>query len=291
MLAWMIIGICIFLIVSIVIAAFYWQTPTYSNLEPTPSTEPLQQVRDFRVVFTLTTTAANMPRIHLVLENLLESSIRADAIYLNVPKYSYQTNESYILSPELIQLQNENPRIEINWCADSGALNNILPVLSRESRPDTLIITASATDEYRPSNYHEDLLTHALDNPRRAYGYQHEELEEEDDMIILTNDKGAIYRRKFFDNDCIDTVVDVCFQASDMWIALSLQRQGIARKLVGVGMPPRILSEQELIRKKLCFEYFVEVFLVCDPLNEHDSLDEQDSSNEQTCKLKRHHNK
>ncbi len=114
------------------------------------------------IYISLTTVPLRMAEWNSAKDNLislLNQNTQHDyKVVLNVPyKYRVKNDEEYIISEELKQLSNENPKLIINRTEDDfGPIMKILGVLPLAEPDDILIIVDD--DHY----YHEDMLEYHL---------------------------------------------------------------------------------------------------------------------------------
>ena len=82
-----------------------------------------------------------------MLESLGNQTLLPDAIYLNVPYTNKRTGEAYVIPTFL----DNWPRLIINrFETDYGSLSKLVPVLTKETDPDTIIITVDDDRLYKP---------------------------------------------------------------------------------------------------------------------------------------------
>lgn len=93
------------------------------------------------------------------LDSLLNQNTNEDyKVILNIPyKYKIKNNEDYVISDNLLELANNNPKLIINRVEDHGPLTKILGALHYTNNPDDILIVCD-DDHY----YHEDMLEYHL---------------------------------------------------------------------------------------------------------------------------------
>jgi len=198
-----------------------------------------------RIVFTLSTIPSRLYRLHDLISNLLEQSINADLIYVNLPKFSVRENCEYELPKNLNEFK-DNPRVLINIVEeDEGPSTKIFPTLRAETNPETMILPVD-DDTWFPINYFEDLVVNSAIFPNTVFGYHgisyshsrniHYVNENICPVDIVETVCGSIYRRKFFDDRIFNLSRDSpCFFTDDIWINAHVAKNKISRFLLLSG--------------------------------------------------------
>jgi hypothetical protein len=200
-----------------------------------------------RIVFSITTLPSRIGILHETVKELLSSTICPDVIYVNIPYECIRLKEKYIVPENLIQLSKSDPRIVLNRCIDVGPATKLIPTLSKELNPNTIIITAD-DDIFYPRNYHEELLHHSIKYPTIAFGYRGVVFRQGNPIYtasypgvtqIIEGFTGAIYRRNFFDETVRNVPLNDCWFTDDIWISAHLAKRQITRKLL-LGEPHNV---------------------------------------------------
>lgn len=213
-----------------------------------------------RVVFSLSTLPTRIGDVHETVQELLNSSIHPDAVYLNVPKESIRLRQPYHVTSELRAIALSDTRFILNdLCEDFGPATKLLPTLKAEVEPETIIITAD-DDIFYPINYHEELLEQQLRHPDTAFGYRGVIFKNNRPIYLASNPgptqiiegfTGAIYRRRFFTDSIFDVnVQSPCFFTDDIYISAHLGANNVPRELLrgephNVGMGRKGLPVQQ----------------------------------------------
>eukprot|EP00755_Sulcionema_specki_P033796 Sspe_Gene.101549::Locus_76136_Transcript_1_1_Confidence_1.000_Length_2470::g.101549::m.101549 len=198
-----------------------------------------------RIVVSLTTTPQRVFHLHPTLDSLLAQIMRPDVIYLNLPYYSRRFKKEY----EVPDYLHDYSKVVVNRCEDYGPATKLIPVLDKETDPDTLIITVD--DEYRyPPQMIQDLVHQHQQAPHAAYGYAGQNIERDSDkplglavrsadiaeyhagpsaVDILEAFLGAVYRRSFFNADELKDIAKECWTTDDIWFAAHLASRNVPR--------------------------------------------------------------
>ena len=187
-----------------------------------------------RVVVSLSTVPQRLAYLHETMDSLARQTLPANRIVINVPAYAYTeyTEPRYLT---------QNRRVTLNRCEDHGPLTKLLPTLSRETNPDTIIITVD--DDHV---YHEDmvrtLVWHMLrsSNDRVSFGmcgWSFLSVPTTRAVVrvyvpwmmrgqygrrvdVLQGVCGNAYRRSYFhDTAALRHVPEACYTTDDIWIA------------------------------------------------------------------------
>ena len=97
-----------------------------------------------RTIISLTTSPKRIAKIGPTITSLLQQTVKADVIQLNLPRIFARTNDTF---PNISIL---NPQIRIVWHDDIGPVSKLVPTLQTETHPDTLIITVDDDTIYPP---------------------------------------------------------------------------------------------------------------------------------------------
>ena len=106
------------------------------NVHPVRVAKPQQR----RIVFSLTSSPKRIVKIEPTILSLLQQSVPADMIQLNLPRIFTRNNETF---PKNLTVQYPillNPKIRIVWSDDLGPVTKLVPTLHTETNPATLII-------------------------------------------------------------------------------------------------------------------------------------------------------
>ena len=101
-----------------------------------------------RTVISLTTSPKRIAKIAPTLTSLLQQSVQADVIQLNLPLVFTRNNDTFPGNffenyPTLL-----NPQIRIVWHDDLGPTSKLVPTLQTERNPETLIIVVDDDTVY-----------------------------------------------------------------------------------------------------------------------------------------------
>lgn len=216
-----------------------------------------------RVVFTTSTIPSRMDSIIKLVHNLMTQTVKADALYINIPYYSLREKTPYSIPEELARLAEDNyrGRLFINRCEDAGPVTKLLPCLKSEQDPSTVILPVD-DDVDPPPRYFEELLYYSLKFPGTAFGYHalvfdldtmypHVVFERAEAVDVVETVTGAVYRRAMFD----DRIYDVCkkdpyFTTDDVWINANVARNGFSRVVLRSGQDAVELRGRKGMRMK-----------------------------------------
>ena len=97
--------------------------------------------RPYRLVVCLTTSPLRIPKIEVVLDNMLTQTLIPDAIYIFIPKVFKRTGETY----DHTILDKYNKKSPVIKCTivedDLGPITKILPIVNYEKDPQTIAIS------------------------------------------------------------------------------------------------------------------------------------------------------
>eukprot|EP01087_Luapelamoeba_hula_P017633 TRINITY_DN5576_c0_g1_i1.p1 TRINITY_DN5576_c0_g1~~TRINITY_DN5576_c0_g1_i1.p1 ORF type:complete len:360 (+),score=23.43 TRINITY_DN5576_c0_g1_i1:1-1080(+) len=164
-------------LISVLGCVYYWALLRWGSFAPplaliyttrykgaSPGAPPADWRPYFRVVLTLSTLPHHLEYLEPTFQSLLGQSLKADAIYLNLPRgLNKRLNVSY---PETFETL---PGITVNRCEDYGPLTKLYPALELESNDNTLIITVDDDKIYSPDAIRY-LAWHAHHSPNVAFG-------------------------------------------------------------------------------------------------------------------------
>lgn len=191
-----------------------------------------------RIVFTLTTLPSRIDLIDGVLKDISKSSVRPDAVYLNIPYRSVREDVEYEI-PEHIKETCSLLGITILRCDDFGPATKFYPVLEKES-PDTIMLLVDDDQRYYP-NSHDEIVEYALNNPNESVGYRGVNINS-GKLKYIESGPGSV--------DVIETYAGVairvrhlngfkpyernhaCFTCDDIAIHACLKKNGISRTLL-----------------------------------------------------------
>jgi len=225
----------------------WWYTDPFPgpNIGPPPFNSGWKPKSRF--VLSLTTMPHHLLLIEPTLQSLLAQSIKADAIYLNLPKgVNKRNNMSYDVSGFKVP-----EGVTINRCEDHGPLTKLLPTLSVETDPDTVIITVDDDKIYLPDTM-LSLMWHAEHSKDVAFGVcgwafmwvprpmgvvpvyiPYFFRGTTGTMIdVLQACCGNAYRRSFFDAEKLAKIPEGCYTTDDLWIAGYLATQANVRRVI-----------------------------------------------------------
>ena len=114
-----------------------------------------ENFRPYRIVVCLTTSPKRLPKIEVVLNNMLKQTLVPDAIYVFIPKVFKRTGETYdqVIIDKYYKL---SPLVKCTIIEeDLGPITKILPVINYEKDPQTIAV--SIDDDIL---YDNDMLYH-----------------------------------------------------------------------------------------------------------------------------------
>ena len=147
---------------------FVW---THTSLQPGSgpggSVPPGWRPRaDLRVVVSMTTLPYHLDLLQETIASLQAQTLRPDKIYINVPRgQNKRTGAAYAVPRWLAR----NRAVHVNRCREWGPLTKLLPTLSLEVDPATIIITVD-DDKIYHSDLVRTLAWHQEQRPSLAYG-------------------------------------------------------------------------------------------------------------------------
>lgn len=232
------------LITTVALTVDYRKKSTETPFVPTATIPAFRQIRyGPRVVFTLTTIPSRLPFLKGAILNLLEQSVYADAVYVNIPHISRREGVPYDVPDDVKQLAQLDPRVRILRCEDMGPATKLIPVLDVEIDPDTRILPAD--DDCRfPTHYFDELLDYSIRYPNTAFGYH---------GIYVSDTGNWLWAQQVFDTvDVLETVTGViyrramleglspprpgpCFLTDDLTISAHVASLGYARAVLTSG--------------------------------------------------------
>lgn len=200
-----------------------------------------------KIIISFTTLPNRIDKIEKTVNSLLSQSVTPDNIYLWVPKEFKRVKNKDFKIPNFIT----NSDIEIKYTVDYGPFTKLRPTLEIENDPETIIVTAD-DDVFYPPNWLENLLNASKLLPDSAIGYRgrvfqnrknlnynHSNLyygsyeKEYLKVDILTATWGALYKRKFFDEEIFDSsILKSSFFVDDIWINGNLAKKNIDRYVI-----------------------------------------------------------
>ena len=216
---------------------FTYPYDKHEVVERTESFKPI--VNKNRIVFTMTTIPSRLGFVRDVIDNLLSLSVKPDAIYLNLPDFSVREGVAYVVPDSLKDLDS---RVIINTGVfDHGPATKLIPTLSKEKEPNTIIIPVDDDAEF-PYQYFEELIAYSMRYPNTVWGYHGVKVYEGDWWIAQTNtidpvdivetSCGVVYRRFMF-SDKLDVPTDhVCRLQDDFIFGEHVASNGFARMIL-----------------------------------------------------------
>jgi len=209
-----------------------------------------------RIVFTTTSIPSRLddPRsiIDLV-KNLMQQTVKPDAIHLNIPHYSKRESRPYTVPQALVDyLEKEElgEIVHINRCKDYGPATKLIGCLDKETDPSTLILPVDDDVEF-PKQYFEELVAYSTEYPNVVYAYhglrynEHHGIPELYTQSTISVDvaetvTGVAYRRRMFTDEIFD--IDrrcPCFFTDDIYISAHVASKGFGRQLL-MSDPDRV---------------------------------------------------
>lgn len=215
-----------------------------------------------RIVFSLTTIPSRLNNIYETLESLNDQYVKADAIYLTIPKTCKRLNLKYPKISKKIKDLCQPVYID----QDYGPVTKIIGALTEETDPNTLILTVDDDIIYPPTLI-SDMLKHHKKYPNSAlsssglslgnypFKYSISFNQKKNDwwftmsgknkgreIDILYGYAGALYLRKFFpENKYLyqnflkyTTYSDDLFKNDDVFLSFYLNKQHIKRRLIDI---------------------------------------------------------
>jgi len=100
-----------------------------------------------RVVVTLTTIPTREESVVQTIQSLHAGTVKPDAIYVNLPEWypRFKCAPDPHVEPILKSLG-----VTVNRCKDYGSLTKVIPTLSLETDPDTLLVIVDDDVRYQP---------------------------------------------------------------------------------------------------------------------------------------------
>lgn len=143
-----------------------------------------------RIVVSLTTLPPRLSRLHLTLRSVLDQHVMPDAIYVNIPmeyhrqdlprsavqvgkqeSISVEEWHQYLAASGVPSDLLASPLVVFNRVhRDFGPITKLIPVLQREQRPNTVIITVDDDMAFKPTLVRNLYYAH-MRFPGYAYGY------------------------------------------------------------------------------------------------------------------------
>lgn len=212
-----------------------------------------------KIVFSLTTLPRRIKTIIPTLESLNNQTVKADHIYLTIPKKCSRLDQKYPKIPKKIKKYCDIVYVK----EDYGPVTKLVGALLKETDPDTIIITVD-DDVIYPKNLVKDLLYYHKKFPDSAlsssglsigyypFRYSIKFNQKKNDYWFTMNSKkskkidilygysGALYKRSFF--PCKHMLynkflkyslenIDL-FKNDDVFISFYLNKEHIDRRLV-----------------------------------------------------------
>jgi len=227
-----------------------WRTSAYDAHVAAVPLLPSDDWRPgFRVVVSLTTMPHHMMHLSETLDSLAAQSLKADAIYLNVPQGVARTGEAYEIPHYLRRYMDGTgddavPLTVLHPARDYGPLTKLYPTLGEEADPTTLIVTVD-DDAVYDATLLKTLAWYAAQRPEAAWGacgWGFQPVWDAATQVVpvyvpylMRGDGGRrvevlqavcgnAYRRGFFGNlMTLGSPPDDCFTTDDLWISGNLE--------------------------------------------------------------------
>lgn len=204
-----------------------------------------------RIVISLTTSPTRITKLQPVIDSMMKQTIQPDKIYLNLPNVFKRDNTTFTLPlPEFIT---QNKSIYVHFCEDIGPATKILPVLSLEKDPDTILISIDDDINYPPQlietflgfsqDYPDACLTGTSymlkENTNKMYSNTPEKLQGQE-VELLEGYSGVLYKRKFFSEAVLKKLYKSinenkgCKFGDDFSISNALISEGIQIIMIGI---------------------------------------------------------
>ena len=192
-----------------------------------------------RVVVGLAVTPTRINLIEKTLISLINQTHKPDAIYINLPNYCIKENSTYKI-PDFIDKYNYIVKI-IRFDYDFGPSNKLIPILKKETDPETLIFTAdddivydiNFIKDYINILRNQDIIISSnvwtikqfLVKMKVQKKHNVNRLLELDDSILDINvaatGAGAVFKVKYFDNfDFFKYVPKHYYYGNDLFFSL-----------------------------------------------------------------------
>jgi len=209
-----------------------------------PSKRPQQ------LIISLTTYNLRIDNVYLVIESLMQQTIKADKIILWLSEDEFSSENL----PEILK-QQQKQGLTIGFCEDLGSYKKLIPTL--EQYPEALIITAD-DDVIYPINHIEKLydayikepeFIHCqrghlikLDTDGKVKPYKQWQLSstytEVSELIFPTTGAGVLFFPGCFDDEVFNNKLfqKICQNTDDIWFKIMAHRKGIKSKIVANGI-------------------------------------------------------
>ena len=212
-----------------------------------------------RVVFSLTTIPSRINNIYGTIKSLSNQTIKADCIYLTLPKKCKRLNTKYGKIPDKIKKYCKIVNVDVDY----GPVTKLVGALLEEKDPETIIITVD-DDIIYPKTLLEELLNWNKEFPNYAlsssglslgnYPFKYSivfnqqknnywfTMKHNKNVDILYGYPGALYKRKFFPlkhnlNKFLKYPLQNkdLFLNDDVYISFWLNKNNIKRRVVKVS--------------------------------------------------------
>ena len=208
------------------------------------------------IYFSLTTTPGRIHRIRPTLRSLLDQSVKATGIILNIPEVSRKTGTPYSI-PQWLQ---KSTAITINRCEDYGPATKTLPTLQLlAEKPGTLIIVVD-DDQIYPR---ELVATHFkaskelpntmigllgwkvsktllfkdktnISSSRVRFFKKVKRIKQPVEVDVLQGSSSYLLTSQMFDTTVFD-LPEAAYFADDIWIAGIAAKRGIKKVVIPAG--------------------------------------------------------
>lgn len=207
-------------------------------------TGPLQ------TIVSLTSMAVRMPVLRYTLLSLLEQTVSADLIVLNLSREPYLQDEGIRLLPDWLRDLQDRELVAVRWTENTGPYRKLLPTLL-ECGDDDILVTCD-DDVIYEERWLESLLDHALQYPGaivcgqarvpvrnvagRLQSYvQWPRVTKDGDypFLVPIGVAGIVYRKRLVDNDFITwrEFLRVAPKQDDLWFRKASERRGTPTRI------------------------------------------------------------
>ena len=232
-------------------AYLFWYAGMRLNSRRLIKERPAAKEDGHDVVVSLTTIPSRLKHIVPTINSILLQSRPPNRIYLNLPDWSKREGRPYRV-PETLK---KDKRIVLCRCSeDQGPILKLLPVLEKETDPQTVIVTVDDDTVY-PRHTIEKLLKYHDRFPEAALGFRGWRIPLSGNFLdrnvlyanqvkrpyrvdILSGVSGVLYLRKHFDVDffCRAGLPPESFFVDDICISGYLKKAGVEKIILPFPM-------------------------------------------------------